>query len=201
MAPFPKSSLSTRCSTTMDSPAPFNLILWYTMDKHPNTFWLSIPSNSEIAELKSAIYLHLKDGPLRAKVLPQELILWKLTIQVLISPHETVGERVKAMDPKEIAVELENDNQKVSQAFPEISDTEQELHLTVHIGKPSPPPSTTRSSTPWTLLDNEHISASAVENLSRTNENTLLIGKRKNFNSKERGGGRRWLVPTQQTSR
>lgn len=159
----------------MDSSAPSNLILWYTVDKHPNAFWLSIPSNSEISELKSAICLHLKDGPLHAKVPPQELILWKLTIQVLISLHETVGERVKAMHPEEIAMELKNDNQKVSQAFPEFSDTEQELHLIVHIGKPSPPPSTTRSSSPWTLLDNAHISASTIENLPPTDEDALLI--------------------------
>lgn len=102
-----------------DSPTAMtlaNLTLQYTVDKHPNAFWISISPNSKIAEFKSAICVHREDGPLRG-VLPQDLVLWKLTTKFPISPHETIGERVQAMNPDETVVELKNDNEKVSECI------------------------------------------------------------------------------------
>ncbi|KAG2031974.1 hypothetical protein BDR03DRAFT_1015612 [Suillus americanus] len=137
-----------------------NLGLWYKVDKNPTIFWISIPPNSKIAELKSTIRVHRKDGPLR-----------ELTTEILTSPHETVAECVQAMNLEKVAVELKNDNQKVSEAFPDTA--EKILHLIVNIRKPSPPP--IRSSTPWTLLDNEHVPASTIESLPHADEEALLI--------------------------
>ncbi|KAG1856775.1 hypothetical protein F4604DRAFT_1209320 [Suillus subluteus] len=157
----------------MNSPttmAPPNLTLSYTVDKNPTIFWISVPPNSKIAELKSTIRVHRKDGPLR-EILPQDLVLWKLTTQILTSPHETVGERVQAMNLEKVAVELKNDNQKVSEVFPDTA--EKTLHLIVNIRKPSSPP--IRSSSPWTLLDNEHVPASTMESLPHADEDALLI--------------------------
>ncbi|KAG2757732.1 hypothetical protein P692DRAFT_20813803 [Suillus brevipes Sb2] len=104
----------------------------YTVDQHPNAFWINISPNSKIAELKSAICVHREDGPLR-EVLPQVLVLWKLTTKFPISPHETIGERVQAINLDEIAVALKNDSGKVSEVYPDTA--EKELDFIVHRAK------------------------------------------------------------------
>ncbi|KAG2117118.1 uncharacterized protein F5147DRAFT_768495 [Suillus discolor] len=73
---------------------PTNLILRYTVDKHPNDLCVSMPPNSKNSELKSAIRVYHEDGPLR-----------ELTTEIPISPHETVDERVKVMKLEHATIE------------------------------------------------------------------------------------------------
>lgn len=100
-----------------------NLTLQYTVDQHPNAFWINISPNSKIAELKSVICVHPEDGPPSTRSCFVEVtsgdshkaldLLPSSSPQNFPSlPHETIDERVQAMNLDEIAVELKNDNEK-----------------------------------------------------------------------------------------